>query len=148
MFYVILLSYLFPNFSKSIVIHVKETCCPCMVKIHVNNIQVTSWPCSLLILCHIKILAGDQCQVHFHLANQLYLFYLVSDLLSTLPDICNHLYRTFFFFFFFFLCDFYIFRNVPPLVHVKDLVTSKGAPSKDDFIALMHSKLDINEIAK
>lgn len=99
MFYVILLSYLFPNFSKSIVIHVKETCCPCLVKIHVNNIQVTSWPCSLLILCHIKISAGDQCQVHFHLANQLYLLYLVSDLLSTLPDICNHLCGTFFFFF-------------------------------------------------
>lgn len=122
MFYVILLSYLFPNFSKSIVIHVKETCCPCLVKIHVNNIQVTSWPCSLLILCHIKISAGDQCQVHFHLANQLYLLYLVSDLLSTLPDICNHLCGTFFFFL---LCNFYIFRNILPLVHWKTLSQAK-----------------------
>lgn len=57
------------HFSKSFMIHMKETCCPCLVKIHVNKLPVASWPCSLLIPCHVNILAEDQCQVCFHLTN-------------------------------------------------------------------------------
>lgn len=57
------------HFSKSFMIHMKETCCPCLVKIHVNKLPVASWPCSLLIPYHINILAEDQCQACFHLTN-------------------------------------------------------------------------------
>jgi len=43
----------------------------------------------VLILCHVKILAGDQCQVHLHLANPALLLCSDTDLLPTSLNIMS-----------------------------------------------------------
>lgn len=130
--FVILLSHLFMHFSKSFMIHMKDTCCPCLVKIHVNKFPVASWPCSGLIPCHINILAEDQCQVCFHLTNPalLALFSLWSAACSSwcfwssLQGL-----------FFFFPSSFCILKYVMQLVHWQDLIMSKSLLWSVDFAA-------------
>lgn len=107
-------------------IDMKETCCPCLVKIHVNKLPVASWPCSLLIPCHINILAEDQCQVCFHLTNPalLSLFRLWSAACRCFDvclDVFHHLYRVLFF-----PSSFCILKYAMQLVHWQDLFTSKS----------------------
>lgn len=128
-------------------IHMKETYCPCLVKIHVNKHPVASWPCSLLIPCHINILAEDQCQVCFHLRNPalLTLFSLWSAACRCFDvclDVFHHLCRVFFF-----PSSFYILKCAMQLVHDKTFSQTKVYCGVL-ILLLMYSKLDRKEIDK
>lgn len=142
MFHVIVLSYLFMHFSKSVMIHMKETCCPCLVKIHVNKLQVASWPCSLLILCHVKVLVEDQCQVLFHLANLA---------LLALFGLWSAAYTSWYFWsslqvlFFYSFC---ILKYVLQPMHGQDHFTSKIHYGELISVLLMYPKLDKKETDK